>query len=767
MRVLVVVHAFPPGSEGGCEVYVQAQARALARRGDDVVVLAREADPNRSEYAVRREERDGLRIAWVNNTFLKTRSFEESYRSPAIAAVAARLIDEFRPEVAHVHHLTCLSTLIVPALVERGIPCFVTLHDYWFMCHRGQLLDVDFQLCDGPGGAGFCRRCIGPAAGLRGAAGRLVPAVRTIERALPAPVAALGRASTRWCRTVRGQADGDEDARRRTDHMREICSQVTAFFAPSDAIARRFVAFGIPADRIVETRLGFELERWAAARRTSRRERRPLRLGFLGSLMISKAPHLLPEACRDLVPREVTIDLIGPHVAYHGDDSYRHRLTPLLAQDGVRHHGPLPHDRVAEALASLDLLVVPSIWPENSPLVLREAFLCGVPVIASRIGGIPEIVQDGVNGLLFEPGRSADLRRVIHRVLREPGLLDTLRAGIGAVRPIDDDVSATRAIYEAHGGTAPTSGGDRGEASRRVAAVIVNHRTPDHTLLAVRSLLASRRPIDEIIVVDNDAEGSAREAVDRLGRGVRYLHARDNLGFSGGVNLGVRAALAHGASAVLLVNSDSFVPPDCVERLEEALWRRPGTGIAAPVVAARSDPGQVASLGISYNAGTGRMRHRGVGEAMDRERADETLVDAASGCLVLVRRQVFEAIGFFDEDYFFSFEDIDFCLRARRAGFATVIAGRASVYHEGGVSIGARSPARIYFATRNHLLLASRTTPTSRVRHAGRVASILALNLAHAVRAPGASPVARIGAMVRGTWDYLAARYGAASSENR
>src|SRR5262245_37182704 len=98
MRILIVTHALPPQSVGGSEIYVDAFARALVRlHGDEVLVLTREDDPERPDYAVRREARDGLRIVWINNTFRSVRSFEESYENGAIADVARGIVDEFRP----------------------------------------------------------------------------------------------------------------------------------------------------------------------------------------------------------------------------------------------------------------------------------------------------------------------------------------------------------------------------------------------------------------------------------------------------------------------------------------------------------------------------------------------------------------------------------------------------------------------------------------------------------------------------------------------
>jgi GT2 family glycosyltransferase len=397
---------------------------------------------------------------------------------------------------------------------------------------------------------------------------------------------------------------------------------------------------------------------------------------------------------------------------------------------------------------------VPSIWPEISPLVIHEAFLAGVPVVASRIGGIPELVTHGRNGLLFDPGNAGDLGRALERLLVEPGLLDTLRAGIPEVRLIEDDVQMARTLYRTQLASAIPK-------RPRVAAVVLNFRTPDDTLLAVKSLLASRRAIDDVIVVDNDATENARERLTSVLPEITYVLSGSNRGFSGGMNIGIRLALGRGADHVLLVNSDVIVPPDCVERLERCLDTE-RAGITGPVVLARSEPGWVASLGMSYAPRTGRMRHRGVGARLrDGARAEGGPVDAVSGCLMLIRREVFDAIGLLDEDFFFSFEELDFCLKARRAGFTTVLDGSAVAYHEGGRSIGPDTPLRLYFAARNHLLLASRNGSARGLR----TASILALNVAHAVRTTGASLPARLGAVARGVRDHLTGRFGAGPSE--
>jgi GT2 family glycosyltransferase/glycosyltransferase involved in cell wall biosynthesis len=752
MRVLVVAHGFPPAAQGGSEIYAHDHARAMQRLGDTVAVLTREQDRSRPEYALRHEARDGLQVAWVNNTFRQTIRFDETYRNPAIGAVADRVIDEYAPEIAYVHHLTCLSTSIITSLAARGVPIVFILHDYWLMCHRGQLLDTDCNPCDGPADTA-CRRCIGPTLD----AGRMPGArsARFLANQLP----------VEWQRRIRRTADvlsqvlprdpdAPDEAQLRLDHMRAIASQVTLFVAPSRSLRERFIAFGIPPERIAFSGYGFE---HGPFRRCSRSDMPRLRIGFLGSLMVSKAPHVLLEAFSRLPAGTASVDLYGAYTPYHGDDTYRSVLQPLLQLPGVTVHGPVAHEQVPRALADIDVLVVPSVWRENSPLVIQEAFLAGVPVVASRIGGIPEVVDDGRGGALFSPGDVEELSRILARLTTDREYLEALRASIPVVRTIEDDVQGVRALVSMH-------------ASRflNTAAVILNYRTHDETILAVRALAASDAPLSDIIVVDND-EAADVDLAAALGPGVTVLHTGANLGFSGGVNRGIREGLARGADRILLVNSDVIVPPDCLARLERALAVSPCAGIAGPVVRSRSHPDVIASRGMTYVAAIGRMRHRDSGERVvaDSEPAVSP-ADAVAGCAMLVTRETLDAVGLFDEDYFYAFEDLDFCLRAARAGFRTVVANAAVVYHEGGRSIGAASTARLYFAARNHLRLAGSTGRPGTVASIARSLSIVALNVAHALRTgDGGTRLARLRAVARGVRDYRAGRFGAGSEAGR
>jgi len=173
----------------------------------------------------------------------------------------------------------------------------------------------------------------------------------------------------------------------------------------------------------------------------------------------------------------------------------------------------------------------------------------------------------------------------------------------------------------------------------------------------------------------------------------------------------------------------------------------------------RSAPDQVASFGIRYGSGTARMLHLEFGRRAGELTGPATrVVDAASGAVMLISMSTIDRAGLFDESYFFSFEEIEFCLRARRAGITTIVTRDAVAFHAGGRSMGAESPRRLYFAARNHLKLA--TADRAGLRAAPRAALVIGYNLAHAVRAPGGSLIQRVSAVIAGVRDYVRGKDG-------
>ena len=759
MRILQVVHGFPPAASAGTEVYVRNLAQALAGNpADEVRVFTREADSRRPCLAARDRIDGAVRITAVNNTFQSCATFEDSYANPAIERLAGVFLDDWQPDVVHVQHLTCLSTGIPRQAARRQIPVVMTLNDYWLICHRGQLVDRTGKRCDGPFDGG-CAGCIQPAALVNEAGVRAGRAIR----ALPVPGAAtIVKAATGFVSALLPAASTRAASLSRLRHMQEAVRDIDLFLAPSDTLAAKFIEFGIPHERLVRCNQGIMLP----VRPTPRRRAvTPLRLGFAGGLQPTKGLHLLFDAIDRLPDGVVTLDVFGSAAPHHGDDAYLLSMESRLGHAAIRRIGPVPHDRMATRLAEIDVLVVPSVWIENAPFIIREAFACGVPVLASDLGGMAEMVRHDRNGLLFAPGDADALAAQIRRLLDEPTRLDALRAGIVRPMSIDEDAARLRKIYESLAASGKQASAvvpvvPAFRPASDLFAVVLNYRTPEQTCIAVRSLQTSRTPPAQIEVIDNGSGDGSVATLQRSLRGVRMTDLERNAGFAAGCNAGIRSALERGAGHVLLVNSDVVLAPDAIARLLAITNTDPESGIAGPVLLSRDEPDCIASAGISFSRETGRMRHRNVGARVDSlSTGSRYSVDAVSGCVMLIRRDVFERAGFFDEAYFFSFEDVEFCLRARRVGFRTVCTPDAIAYHEGGRTIGRRSARRVYFATRNHLRLAE--AAGSRAGRPLRAGLVLGLNAAYVLVSPEAPLVGGVGAFVRGAWHHFSGRYGA------
>jgi glycosyltransferase involved in cell wall biosynthesis len=180
--------------------------------------------------------------------------------------------------------------------------------------------------------------------------------------------------------------------------------------------------------------------------RVERAPRGPrLRIGYVGTPIWHKGVHVLLDALRRLPEGSFELDVWGDLTVAPG---YVRGLRRRAAGLPVRFRGAFARDEAALVYAGMDVLVVPSLWPENSPLVVHEAFLAGVPVVAARMGGIVGLVEDGKSGLLYAATDDAALSSALMRLIQEPGLLERLATSRPAVKTIERDALEWDAAYE-------------------------------------------------------------------------------------------------------------------------------------------------------------------------------------------------------------------------------------------------------------------------------------------------------------------------------
>jgi glycosyltransferase involved in cell wall biosynthesis len=440
MRIAQVVHGLPPEYLGGTETYVAHLARAFAQKGHEVSVFSRVADATRAEYAVDTIMRDGCSVTRLNNTFTRLHDFSHSYLNSEIARRFGAFLDTHRPQVVHFHHLMYLSTSCITEAVQRDIPVVMTLHDYWLICQRGRFLKPDLAVCEGQTDAG-CAQCFAHLLnrGLAPIYQRFKPALgkrswmRDVLRRLHGTYVAVRSPSTQAAQRIR----------QRMDHVRAMCQHISLFLAPSQFLREQFLVFGIPSEKIVFAECGLPEQ----PDMPNGRQMNPQRLifGYIGVVDPVKGIHLLVEAFAPL--RNAELRIYGGEADYAPYPDRKQFLTHLQQSPHIRMMGRYENQEVGRILREVDVVVAPSIWYENAPLVIREAFLAGKPVVTAAFGGMQEWVRDGVNGLLFQPRDVLDLRKILERFINDPDLVHRLSKYFPAVQSIVADAQALEERY--------------------------------------------------------------------------------------------------------------------------------------------------------------------------------------------------------------------------------------------------------------------------------------------------------------------------------
>ena len=208
------------------------------------------------------------------------------------------------------------------------------------------------------------------------------------------------------------------------------------------ALAGEFRALGLDASRLRVSDYGFRA--FAGSRGRAASDEETLRLGFVGSIAWHKGVHVLLDAVRRLPNEGWTLKIFGSTAV---SPDYVASLEKQAAGLPVAFEGAFSRGDMEAALAQIDVLVVPSIWLENSPLVIHEAFMAGVPVVGARIGGISDLVRHGENGLLYESQSAPALAELLRGLLADRDQIRRLAAAAPAVKTIEDDVRDWESTY--------------------------------------------------------------------------------------------------------------------------------------------------------------------------------------------------------------------------------------------------------------------------------------------------------------------------------
>lgn len=431
------MHQFFPRHAAGTEVLTYSVARELLRRGHTVHLLTGNPEPHDSSSPEIFEEYDfeGIHVYRFNDTDKVTDGsisrISRSYDNDLAASYFNKLLNSFRPDVVHFFHLNRLGTGLIEMCVRAGVPCFMTPTDFWAICPTVQLVYADGSMCSGPSAYGG--NCVKHFA-QNGTHGLLASA---LAKKLPTAGADLLVRLTQkgllpnYSQQIEVKAIGS-----RLQKNIERINQLDTLFVPNLFMREKLLQYGVSTHLMVQLPFGIsglrDINEEHDKPKVSRRIfNKPLRVGYIGTLAQHKGCHVLIQAFLALTPGDAVLKIYGnPDDFPEYVDTLKHAA---FDENSIEFCGTFPNSKITEVIMNLDVLVVPSLWYENTPLVIYSAQAAQCPVVASDFPGISEVIKHDVNGLLFEPGDSGALSRALTSLASKPDLLE--RLGNNAYHP--------------------------------------------------------------------------------------------------------------------------------------------------------------------------------------------------------------------------------------------------------------------------------------------------------------------------------------------
>jgi glycosyltransferase involved in cell wall biosynthesis len=387
--------------------------------------------------------------------------FAHEFVHTAIGEHFQKLLNDFKPDLVHIFHCQNLSASIIDVSVKAKIPVLFSATDFWFVCPVVQLKRPDGALCRGP--APFAINCLTcytpqlfpPAEQIKEAIEKKYKSVSETLKKVPFlaeltyNTAQLAYVSSKLPSAIAATV-------KRPDALKARLNRVQKIMVPTQLMADIFRENGINTNLIQHVPFGLDTAPLLAFRKDCRTQTftptkgRPLKIGFIGTIFEHKGVDVLVKAFQALppeTPAELTI---------YGDmkqfPEYASSIEKLVenspqSRNCIKFAGTFPNQELGGKLQDIDVLVVPSRWYENTPLVIQSALTTRTPVIATNLGGMSELIHHNENGLLFPLNDHNALAREFLRLIEEPALLPTLMKNIKDERTMQQMVDEIETVY--------------------------------------------------------------------------------------------------------------------------------------------------------------------------------------------------------------------------------------------------------------------------------------------------------------------------------
>jgi glycosyltransferase involved in cell wall biosynthesis len=430
LRIILTVHQFFPNHFSGTEVLTYETAKELQKRGHNVSVFTaiptQEVIPDENRFTYYEYNDIPVKGFYFNRHPMggQTNLIQQEYDNHLVGKYFKSYLQHEQPDVVHFFHLAHISSSPINACYELRVPMVFTPTDFWFICPMYELRFPGNQICEGPDQ--FSVNCLRHYAlntqshkfniifqRIPGLFFRfvisLMQRMNIFENKYSAMLLALSQ---------------------RQPFLREKLNRINKVIVPTKIMHSKLVEHGLDENKVITAPFGLNLEYIQSIQREENKEQ--LRLGYIGTLSEHKGVHVLIKAMQLLAGMPISLKIYGK---VNKQNQYFKQLVRLSAGDPrIEFCGTFPNPEIGTIFSNIDALIVPSLWHENSPLVIYSAQYAKCPVIASNMAGMAEVIDHGRNGILFEAGNEASLSQAIESLLNDPELLSKLSSN--APRPL-------------------------------------------------------------------------------------------------------------------------------------------------------------------------------------------------------------------------------------------------------------------------------------------------------------------------------------------
>lgn len=444
MKILLTVHCFYPTHIFGTETLTLEIAKTLKSMGHEVCVLTADShtEPaNGGDYVKYLYE--SIPVISIDTSKNPNRTFKDTYYKKENAEIIKNIIREYNPDIIHCIHTINLTVSFLEIIKDMGIPAIMTMTDFFGICFNCKLQKYDNSFCSGPDAAAAnCVECYFAATkslitlrNKSGFVGKIISSPKVFAKISKVPlmkkVPVIKEASY---------------VTQRNSIIKKQYEIFSRLIAPTDFLRKSYINNGYPAEKFEKLTFGLNMQPFEGYTEPRKEFKKNLTFGYIGQLYWHKGVDLLISAFNKLNNPELKLKIYGDMTQ---DTNYTDKLKELIGSNSnINLLGTFPRTEQGRILKDIDVLVIPSLWYENSPLVLLGALATRTPVIVSDVDGMNEFVKNDYNGFLFKPGDIEELYNQLKKCVDNPDSLISISKNANYDKSIKRNVEEYIKIYE-------------------------------------------------------------------------------------------------------------------------------------------------------------------------------------------------------------------------------------------------------------------------------------------------------------------------------